>query len=246
MKKIYLLVTVLFLINTISAQHKTLTLYYSGNSTNVVSISNLDSMVIFICGVSKVSYEGKDYNTVLIGDQCWLKENLDVGNMINSTSNGYQQINNGITEKYCYNNNPANCETYGGLYEWSEAMQYSTTPGTRGICPPGWHIPTLAEFETLKATVNNDANSLKAIGQGYGQGTGTNTSGFSALLTGRRNPYGSGSFTGLGTVIYFWISTEYLDWVDYAYDLQLFDSSGIIGQGATTKDYGFSVRCIKD
>ncbi|MBK7631803.1 MAG: hypothetical protein IPJ23_14075 [Ignavibacteriales bacterium] len=122
---------------------------YYPDSTTVVNIDGLDSMTVFICGVSKVSYGGKDYNTVLIGNQCWLKENLNVGTMINSTGSGFLQTNNGIIEKYCYDNNPANCEIYGGLYEWPEAMQYSTTPGSQEICPLGWHIPTLADFQTL-------------------------------------------------------------------------------------------------
>ena len=64
----------------------------------------------------------------------------------------------------------------------SNAIRFST--GAQGICPDGWHIPTPAQFQTLKTAVNNDGNSLKAIGQGSGSGTGTNTSGFSALLAG--------------------------------------------------------------
>src|ERR1035437_7497296 len=126
--------------------------------------------------VATVVYEGKTYNTVAIGDQCWLKENLDVGTQVNGS---LEQTNNGTIEKYCYNNDPANCTTYGGLYQWNEAMQYVTTPGTKGICPTGWHIPTYAELQTLATTVSNDGNALKAVGQGTGSGAGTNTSGFS-------------------------------------------------------------------
>ena len=113
------------MISSLSAQNKTLTVYYGNDSTKVINIANSDSVVIFICGASRVSYGGKDYNTVLIGSQCWLKENLDVGTMINGSN---QQTNNGIIEKYCYNNVPNNCSTYGGLYQWNEAMQYFTTP----------------------------------------------------------------------------------------------------------------------
>jgi uncharacterized protein (TIGR02145 family) len=68
-----------------------------------------------------------------VGDKCWLKENLNVGTMILSEQN---QSDNGLIEKYCYGDLPANCETYGGLYQWREAMQYIATPGTQGICPP--------------------------------------------------------------------------------------------------------------
>src|ERR1035441_9850769 len=81
--------------------------------------------------VATVDYAGKTYNTVAIGDQCWLKENLDIGTMINSINGGTNgdgnQTNNGTIEKYCYNDDPANCTKYGGLYQWNEAMQYVTT-----------------------------------------------------------------------------------------------------------------------
>ncbi|HSL89900.1 MAG TPA: hypothetical protein VK870_11395 [Ignavibacteriaceae bacterium] len=55
----------------------------------------------FCPGTPTVTYAGKTYNTVQIGNQCWLKENLDVGNMIIGSLN---QFDNGIIEKYCYNN----------------------------------------------------------------------------------------------------------------------------------------------
>src|ERR1035437_2197706 len=97
-------------------------------------------------GIPTVDYAGKTYNTVSIGDQCWLKENLDVGTMINGIDTSK---NNGIIEKYCYNNDTTNCTTYGALYQWDEAMQYVTTSGAQGICPTGWHIPDSAEFTAL-------------------------------------------------------------------------------------------------
>src|SRR5664280_2888803 len=167
---------------------------------------DLGNMIIerFCKGISTVTYPGKTYNTIQIGAQCWLKENLDVGTMIDSLAN---QTNNGIIEKYCYNNNPANCTTYGGLYLWNEAMQYVTTAGAKGICPTGWHIPTYAEMQTLQTTVGHNGNALKAVGQGTGNGIGTNTSGFSALLAGDR--YYTSSFFNLGGYTYFWSSTEY-------------------------------------
>jgi len=192
-------------------------------------------------GVPTVPYGGKTYTTVQIGNQCWLKENLDVGVYVVSTNTGSTHSdvsNNGVIEKYCYDNNPANCNTYGGLYDWNEAMAYTTTPGTQGICPPGWHIPTLAEFEALKAAVNNDGNALKSIGQG----AGTNTSGFSALLSGYRS--NNGGFSNLGYNTYFWSSTEcgskYADYLGLYYD------NGNFNLDYYNKGNGFSVRCVKD
>lgn len=196
--------------------------YISGFSTDVVQSP--------CSGISSVNYSGKIYNTVQIGSQCWLKENLDVGTMI--TGNKIQN-NNGIIEKHCYNDSVANCNIYGGLYQWNEAMQYSKTPGTKGICPTDWHIPTQAEFQTLRSAVHDNSDALKEIGQG----TGTNSSGFSALLAGR-----SMGFYELGWEANFWSSTE-INSHD-AYELYLNNSSIFIQY--PSKGSGFSVRCVKD
>jgi len=238
MKKIILLFTLVLVTTLVLAQHKTMTIYHSGGTTDVVNLSNTDSIVIFICGASKVNYGGKAYNTVLIGDQCWLKENLNVGTMI---AGGTNQTNNATIEKYCYGNIESNCDIYGGLYQWDEAMQYATTEGAKGICPDGWYIPTLAEFQTLAAAVENDGNALKAIGQGSGSGAGTNTSGFSALLAGDRSF--NGYFYNLDYG-YFWSSTEFS--ASTAYFLYLYYSDSVIYLIVDRKDYGFSVRCLKD
>jgi len=188
-----------------------------------------------------VTYSGKVYHTVKIGNQTWLKENLDVGVMIDSMQN---PSNNGVIEKYCYGNDTANCTKYGGLYQWSEAMAYDTANGTKGICPTGWHISTTAEFDTLAAAVYNNSNSLKAVGQGDSQygGAGTNSSGFSALLAGYRSY--SGNFFNLGNVTLFWSSTK--DPGTYAYNMYMWDSGSIISIGLGFKVYGLSIRCIKD
>lgn len=187
-----------------------------------------------------VSYAGKTYHTVQIGNQCWLKENLDVGTMISGSSN---QTNNGLIEKYCYSNNTANCNTYGGLYQWNEAMQYVTTQGAKGICPNGWHIPTLAELEALRDAVGGNGNKLKREDQGIGAGQGTNESGFSALLAGYRDY--DGNFYELNSFAYFWSSTERS--ASGAYSMQLtYGNSAIYLSSYYGKAEGLSVRCLKD
>jgi len=187
----------------------------------------------------EVTYSGKTYHTVQIGNQIWLKENLDVGTMIQGIDTAK---NNGTIEKYCYNNDTANCTSYGGLYQWDEAMQYSPTAGAQGICPPGWHIPTVAEFMILKNTVDSNGNALKAVGQGTGAGVGTNTSGFSALLAGNRHPDGNFSIFGANTFL--WSSTWY-NTTD-AFNLTMDSDNSLIYLLNNLKVYGFSVRCIKD
>ena len=191
-------------------------------------------------GIPTISYAGRTYNTVQISSQCWLKENLNVGTMITTSQDQERdQINNGTIEKYCYNNVSANCETFGGLYQWDEAMQYS---GSQDICPEDWHIATLADFETLKNAVNSDGNSLKSIGEGSSSGTATNTSGFSALLAGY---VFSDVYSYAGDFASFWSSTELgsFNKVNSMF-LNYFDSE--IGLASNAKSDGFSVRCVMD
>jgi uncharacterized protein (TIGR02145 family) len=178
--------------------------------------------------IPTVSYSGKTYNTVQIGNQCWLKENLDVGTRINGS---LEQNNNSIIEKYCLYDDPLNCNIYGGLYQWNEAMQYVNTEGARGICPVGWHIPTDAEFQTLGTEVNNDGNKLKR--------EETNESGFSALISGGGFELSVSGGTG------FWSSSD--NGTSSAGGLGLNGGrDSVIYFYHGPKGYGFSVRCLKD
>jgi uncharacterized protein (TIGR02145 family) len=249
-------------IGTVNSQDgltKTITWTYSGayNDQFIIKII-ADDLV-----GDQIYYSGQVYNTVTIGSQVWLKENLNVGTMINSLTGGDDgdgnQTKNLIIEKYCYNDNVDidYCATYGGLYQWAEAVQYlngatnisSPDPAflgnVQGKCPTGWHIPTIAEFQTLKAAASG--NALKAVGQG--NGTGTNTSGFSALLAGDRvNEF---NFGNLGNSTYFWSSTEktaeYSGYdATFALFLYLYDNEIISDIGVDSKGLGFSVRCLKD
>ncbi len=198
----------------------------------------LKSIVTSCPGIPTVEYGGKIYNTVQVGNQCWLKENLDIGEMIPGFS---IQTNNDIIEKYCYDNNTANCSFYGGLYQWDEAMQYGTSPVRPGICPIGWHIPTITEFVELYFFVDGDGNKLKAIGQGIGDGAGTNVTDFSALLSGMRNL--DSDYNDLGLNASFWT-----DSVAYGEDRSFFSlnhNNGQISFNTTDKDKGYSIRCIK-
>ena len=105
----------------------------------------------------------------------------------------------------------SNCNTYGGLYQWDEAMQYVINEGVQGICPSGWHIPSWEECEILRVSVDNDGNTLKEIGEGVWPGKGNKRSGFSALLTGyrRRDPLESSApFTQFSVYTFYWASIE--------------------------------------
>lgn len=208
-------------------------------------------------GIPTVTYEGRVYNTVLIGSQCWLKENLNVGTRING---GFNQNNNGIIEKYCYNNLESNCDIYGGLYQWDEMMQYTATPGTKGICPPGWHIPTDDEWKILEGTVDSlypvgdpeweeignrgfDAGENLKSSSGWSGGYGTDLFGFTALPGGYRLTT-DGSFSNSQYFGTWWSSTEFSS--SDAWFRHLAFGTDSVYRYSYTKSDGRSIRCLKD
>jgi len=196
--------------------------------------------------------DGQTYNSILIGGQCWMAENLNIGNMINSSQN---QQNNGNIEKYCYGNNPTYCNNFGGLYQWNEMMQYTTTPGVQGICPAGWHIPTDDEWKILEGTVDSQYPVGHPIWnstgwRGYNAGlnlkttngwNGNNYYGFSALPGGYRDP--GGSFNGFSEYAYFYSS---LPSGSGAWSRALASGYSTVFRNIVNQDAGCSIRCLKD
>jgi len=133
------------------------------------------------CG-EVVTYKEENYDTIKVGNQCWFADNLNVGQLIDAdvpaegwakggtharTKEGKEQTNNGVIEKYCYNNKKENCDVYGGLYQWNEAMQYNDKEGAQGICPDGWHIPTDSEWVMLENYLAGSDLSKKASEGGF-------------------------------------------------------------------------------
>lgn len=168
------------------------------------------------------SRNGKVYNTVMIGTQCWMRENLNVG-----------------TDKMCYGNNSQNCDLYGGLY-YSADVNKSTY---QAICPAGWHLPSKEEFQFLADAAGN-TNALKAVGQGTGNGQGTNTSGFSALLSGYLTY--PGSYKDMGEMAGFWTSTTQNGSQPDVFAVIYYNDGNIYFSPSGTTEYAVSVRCIKD
>ncbi|MEI7812307.1 MAG: FISUMP domain-containing protein [Ignavibacteria bacterium] len=209
-------------------------------TTEEIALKNMDKAgsSSLVCG-SQITYEGKIYKIVQTGGRCWLKENLDAGTMIDGKQDA---VNNGRIEKYCYGNDSGNCAKYGGLYQWKEAMAYSTTSGTKGICPDGWHIPTKAELKILTIVSAENSNALKAKGQGTERGEGTDTRRFSALLAGYRDS--NGRFGDISFYTDYWSSTEYD--VAYAYAIGLNYNDSNIYWNYYDKVVSFSIRCIED
>jgi uncharacterized protein (TIGR02145 family) len=221
------------------------------SDTEVYNLTVGQSYGVPCPGIPTVTYEGQIYNTVQIGTQCWLQENLNVGSMINGSQN---QANNQVIEKYCYNNDPANCTTYGGLYQWNEMMQYFSTPGVKGICPDGWHIPTDGEYCTMTQFVDPTVDcgiigwsgtdvgiKMKSTAGWYGGGNGTNISGFTALPGGSLNTNGNFNYVTMSASL--WSSSES---GSNAWPRGLGHDDAGIRRVSYNKSYGFSVRCVKN
>lgn len=194
-------------------------------------------------GIPFINYEGKYYNTLQIGDQCWLKENLDVGYMISGV---FDMTDDNQIEKYCYNDDPFNCELYGGLYQWDECMNYTNVEKAQGICPEGWHLPTDAEWFTLEHYLDSTINDPSQKGwRGVNGGSKLKVGGssdFDALMAGWRY-ITIGEFLFLGDRTIFWSSSENDDraWFRILYH----DNPGV-NRNETVKYHGNSIRCIHD
>jgi len=193
-------------------------------------------------GLSSITYLGKVYHTALIGTQCWLKENLDAGTMINSSQ---AQANNGTLEKYCFQNQAINCNLKGGLYQWNELMNYTTTPGAQGICPDDWHIASDAEVKTMEIALGMTLAEAELTGwRGTDQGTQLKPggpTGFDALMGGI---YNLGFFSDLDVNGYFATSTESTSTNAW---MRLFNADNPrVSRYETLKQNAVSVRCLQD
>ncbi len=186
--------------------------------------------------------DGTVYRTLHLGDQIWLADNVNRGSMIYGAED---QRDNGIIEKYCYDNNPVLCEKYGGLYQWDEAMHYSTQESSQGICPAGWHIPSDSEWKILELFLGmsrEDANEKlwRGIDQGVLIQPGGET-GFEALRGGNR--FLAGSFSQIGSAGYFWTSTGTEGRHAWRRGVNI-NEDGIY-RSENHRSFGFSVRCIR-
>jgi uncharacterized protein (TIGR02145 family) len=208
-------------------------------------------------GMPTVSYGGQVYNTIQVYSQCWLKENLNIGTMIQGSA---EMANNGILEKYCYENSPDSCTKYGGLYQWDEMMQYSLQPGIKGICPTGWHLPVDEEWQVLEGAADSqfgigdpvwddwdfrgaDAGlNLKTTGGWIEGGNGTNLFGFTAQPAGDRA--NSGDFYLVGMYGLWWTSTEAN--VTVGRDRRINAFNPTIDRNNFLKVAGLSVCCLRN
>jgi uncharacterized protein (TIGR02145 family) len=204
----------------------------------------------------------KTYQTVTIGTQIWMAENLNVGTMVLGMASTADQSNNTVIEKYCYDDNAAACATDGGLYQWAEAMALPSTCNRasctvqissghhQGICPSGWHIPKTAEWNLLATMLGgssvagktmklNSAGNTDWNSSTYNDG---NSSGFSALPVGGRE-YG-GAFFDRGGSANFWEASE--NSASVANYRNLYNGYADLFASNVDKSFGLSVRCLRD
>ncbi len=200
--------------------------------------------------------DGNVYQSVKIGDQIWMAENLKVthyndGTEIPNLISDEDWIKAGEEETgaYCYyNNDPELGKVYGALYNW-----YTTNTGK--LAPEGWHVPTNAEWIKLGialAQMDNDYGGYACREAGTEHWTSpnnaTNVSGFTALGGGHRSHsknYEIFGFIGLKNSGTWWAADEmrsgvaFTAWTDY-------DSKWLITSSSTSNIYGMSIRLVKD
>jgi uncharacterized protein (TIGR02145 family) len=208
---------------------------------------------IIIPEITVTDIDGNVYETVIIGDQLWMAENLKVTHYRNGdeipTGHSNSEWESLSTGAYAvYDDDPSNAEIYGNLYNW-----YSVDDN-RDVCPDDWHIPTDEEWTILSDYLGGSdiaGGKMKECTEGscpeseywFSPNMGaTNESGFTGLPGGLRD-VGSGSLY-LGVVGFFWSSTEFSN--DDAWHRILHCEYSGIGRTIDNKRYGSSVRCVRD
>ena len=215
-----------------------------------------------------MDYDGNVYSTVLIGTQCWMKDNLRTSHYSDGTAIAQGvTVSSTIPYRYRPDNNSMNVATHGYLYNWKAVMRNSLSSnsvpsGVQGVCPMGWHVPSDAEWLQLTDYLsshseyfceNDSVNIAKSMAftsgwlsniyscsVGENQAT-NNASGFSARPSG----YYTGPYSGFGSTAFFWSSTDYPEEGE-AWYLSLFYGLPTVGHDGNNKATAFSVRCLRN
>ncbi len=197
--------------------------------------------------------DGQVYRTVKIGEQTWMAENLNYEYMPDTLS-------------VCYDEDPINCEKYGRLYTWAAAMdsaarfsdngkdcgngtECSANGNVRGACPVGWHLPSNAEWITLKDFIAKQIGNVNFVGyalkstSSWESTGGSDAFGFGAFPAGSRNY--KGIYLRLLSLTDFWSSTENESYSSYYFLVGWADvfSEHTYGEKGLS---AYSIRCVKD
>jgi uncharacterized protein (TIGR02145 family) len=197
--------------------------------------------------ITVTDIDGNVYHPITIGTQVWLVENLKTTRYNDGTpiplvtdSTAWSNL---TTPGYCwYNNDAANKNTYGALYNWF-------TVNTGILAPTGWHVPTDTEWTTLTTYLGGESiagGKLKETGSTHWRSPNagaTNESGFTALPGGHRDI--NGAFSAIGDDGYWWSVTEYGSTGKVWYRNMNYNYAGVV-RVSNNKINGHSVRCVKD
>ena len=221
------------------------------------------------CG-DPLEYQGYDYETVQIGEQCWFAENLrsenyDNGDAIpaglsnsqwNSTTSGATVVyGEGSSTCYTYSPDGNACDEAWSLSEYGRLYNWFAVDDARGLCPSGWHVPTDGEWMTMEMALGMSESEANSYGwRGTDQGiqmkttygwsgapNGMNSSGFSGLPGGRR--FVNGDFSSAGSNGNWWSSSPS---GSDAWKRNLSNGGEGVLRSAAAPRYGYSVRCVRD
>ena len=191
--------------------------------------------------------EGNSYQTIKIGEQEWMAENLRTTSYANGDSipnvTDANQWENLTTGAWAHYNNDSQYENpYGKLYNWY------TVNDSRNVCPTGWHVPSDAEWTVLSDYLGGESvagGKMKSTGTQYWESpnaAATNESGFSGLPGGIR--INNGSFYELALLGFWWSSTE--EGANNSLYSQLRYGDGSVYRDNGGESFGLSVRCLRD
>ena len=217
-------------------------------------------------------FDNNIYNTVQIGNQCWMRENLRTTHYANGDTilEGGELYSSNQPYRYTPHNDVNTISTYGYRYNWNAVMHGAnsseTNPsGVQGICPDGWHVPSIAEWQQLSDYVSSvyayrcderESYIAKALASATDWGItnttfdcaiGNNTeannaTGFSALPAGITDP----DFNGFEFCTVFWSATVADEEYNFSWFRSLFSPSAIMDVWQRPQYSGFSVRCVRD
>ena len=208
-------------------------------------------------GIDSISDIDDNYYRIMkIGTQYWMAENLKTtsyndGTVIPLVTDGatWGTASTNGAPAYCWYyapNETTNLTTYGALYSWYAINTASN--GNKNVCPTGWHVPTDDEWKTLTDYLGGLAvagGKMKEAGLAHWKSPNigaTNESGFTGLPGGSRD--GNGTFDYVGTLGFWWSSTEYNWYSAWNRDLGNYDDN--VYRVSDYKGSGFSVRCLRD
>jgi uncharacterized protein (TIGR02145 family) len=263
-KRIIFTLMMVVLAFTTHAQNDTMYVMKNGNVLGKYNVNTQIDSIVFskhqtiLSSRFTDSRDGEVYQTVTIGNQLWMAENLRylpsvIEPSYGSETNRYYYVYGyeGINPVSAYNTD--NYKTYGVLYNWPAAMKGETSSNTnpsrvQGVCPSGWHLPSDAEWTELTDYLGGEAvagGKLKETGTGHWKSPNdgaTNEVGFTGLPGGYR--FTNGKFGDLENYTYWWSATEsdaasawQRGMVYYMRDLRR--SNDLL-------EVGLSVRCVKD